>query len=119
MATVFIADDSPVARHRLCRALRAGGVYVIEASTTGEALRIDANAIDAAILDLDLGDGDGVTLAEWLRAKRSELPLAFYSSETEGPLFLRAKAMATIFPKEQCDEAAAWAITASKKLSRA
>jgi CheY-like chemotaxis protein len=75
---------------------------------------IDAFAIDAALLDLDLGDGDGATVAEMLRAKRGDLPLAFFSSETIGPMFSRATALATVFSKESPDAAIAWAIEATR-----
>ena len=111
MPTVLLADDSPVARHQLGKRLRDAGAVVIEATSAKDACEIDPDGIDAALLDLDLGDGDGVKVAETLLAQRADLPLAFFSSETEGALFLRAKAIAQIFSKERVDDAVAWAIS--------
>ncbi|MEO8878341.1 MAG: response regulator, partial [Polyangiaceae bacterium] len=115
MPTVLIADDSAVVRLTLSSRLRASGVTVIEAGSMSAALRVDITAIDAALLDIDLGDGDGVTVAEALRAQRADLPLAFFSSETNEPIFSRAASLATIFSKGAVSEAVAWALTATSR----
>lgn len=114
MATVLIADDSPVALHLLRTGLRAEGLTVIEATTAKDAEAIDPSSIDAAVLDLDFGDGDGATVAETLRARRSDLPLAFFSSETNGPIFLRASAISIVFSKDRPADAVAWALAAAR-----
>ena len=111
MPTVLIADDSPVARHLLGQRLRDAGAIVIEATSAKDACEIDPNGIDAALLDLDLGDGDGVMVAQTLLAQRADLRLAFFSSETGGALFLQATSIAQIFSKERVDDAVAWAIS--------
>ncbi len=111
MPTVLVVDDSAVARHLLGVKLRAAGAVVIEATSVNDAREIDPDGLDAALLDLDLGNGDGVEVATLLLAQRADLPLAFFSSETSGPLFLRAKAIAQIFSKENSDDAVAWAIS--------
>jgi CheY-like chemotaxis protein len=110
MAKVLVADDSPVARHLLGSKLRAEGLDVVEATNAKDAAAVDPSSIDAALLDLDLGDGDGVTVAEALRAKRSDLPLAFFSSETNGPIFFRASALSIVFSKDRATDAVAWAL---------
>ncbi|MEO7110896.1 MAG: response regulator [Polyangiaceae bacterium] len=114
MPTVLIADDSPVALHLLGKSLRASGLTVIETTCAHDASVIDPFTIDAALLDLDLGDGDGATVAETLRAKRADLPVAFFSSETKGPIFSRATALATVYSKENADAAVAWAIEVTR-----
>jgi CheY-like chemotaxis protein len=111
MPTILIADDSPVVLHLLRTKLHAAGAIVMEATSAKDARAIDPDGIDAALLDLDLGDGTGVQVAEALLEQRPDLPLAFFSSETEGLLFLRAAAIAQIFSKENADAAVAWAIS--------
>jgi CheY-like chemotaxis protein len=113
MPTVLIADDSPVALHLLGTSLRAAGLGVVEATSARAASAVDPFAIDAALLDIDLGDGDGATVAESLRAKRADLPVAFFSSETKGPIFLRATALSVVFSKDRAADALAWAVAAA------
>jgi CheY-like chemotaxis protein len=111
MPTILIVDDSPVVLQLLRTKLHAAGAIVIEASSTSDACAIDPDGIDAALLDLDLGDGTGVHVAETLLAQRADLPVAFFSSETEGPLFMQATSIAEVFSKENADDAVAWAVS--------
>lgn len=99
MPTVLVVDDSPVARLALSRALRAAGFAVVEASSVAEGGRHDPDAVDLAVLDLDLGDGDGVELLEALRAGRPGLPAVFFSGGAPAPLLRRAEALSRVFRK--------------------
>jgi CheY-like chemotaxis protein len=114
MPTVLIADDSPVALHLLRTKLRAAGAIVLEVTCAKDACAIDPDGIDAALLDLDLGDGTGVHVAERLLEQRADLPIAFFSSETNGPIFSRATVLSTVFSKDHVDDAVAWALAAAR-----
>jgi CheY-like chemotaxis protein len=66
---VLIVDDYPGLIELYDLALRARGVEVIGASTAGQAMTVAATQrLDAVVLDCELPDGDGVALAERLRA---------------------------------------------------
>ena len=106
---VLVADDSAVARHVLCARLVAAGVTVVEASNVAEATAIDPHSVQAAVLDLDLGDGDGVSLARVLHAKRPDLPVAFFTSEDGTALALEAAKVGPVFPKTRPEDAVEWA----------
>jgi DNA-binding response OmpR family regulator len=104
---VLIADDSAVARLTIVRRLRARAFHVVEADSAATARAADATALTCALLDLDLGDGDGVEVAVALRAVAPNLPVAFFSAESEGsPLALRAAAMGSVFHKPDALDAA-------------
>ncbi len=110
MPKILIADDSLVVRHALRARLVAKGAEVIATGGFVEANAVDVADIDAALLDLDLGDGDGLTLYHALRAKRPTLPIAFFSSEDDTPLGNDARMLTTVFSKDRLDDAIAWAL---------
>lgn len=112
--TVLVADDSPVARHAVASRLGAQ-VTVVTAASYAEAAHIDATSLDAAVLDLDLGDGDGVTLARDLLAAKASLPIAFFTGEVEGPLVSAARSLGPVFAKTKPADAIAWALAACQK----
>jgi CheY-like chemotaxis protein len=105
---VLIADDSPVARVALSRRVRAAGLEVDEHDSAASAMSVDPGTLACALLDFDLGDGFGIDVAIRLRATRSELPIAFFTttdpSETD-----RARAFGPVFAKpDELDAAVAW-----------
>lgn len=106
---VLLADDSAVARLTLSRQLRGEGVEVIEADSCAAAKALDPAAFDCALLDYDLGDGLGPEIAAHLRAARSALPVAFFSSEAQESIRAKTEPFGPLFakPKEQ-DAAVAW-----------
>jgi DNA-binding NtrC family response regulator len=84
--TVLVVDDDASLR-LLCRVnLELDGYRVLEAGSLveGEASLADAAEIDAVLLDLHLGDGDGRTLLASLVGERPPVAL-FTGSETIGP----------------------------------
>jgi two-component system KDP operon response regulator KdpE len=83
--TVLVVDDDASLR-LLCRVnLELDGYRVLEAGTKAEgAARLADGSIDAVLLDLHLGDGDGRDLLESLGDQRPPVAL-FTGSETIGP----------------------------------
>src|SRR3954451_19837309 len=69
-ASVLVVDDDPVFRRLARRMLTAGGLVVIaEADTVAAAMDVAREVRpDAALVDVGLPDGDGVTLASYIAA---------------------------------------------------
>ena len=99
MRTVLVADDSSVARHTVVRRLSAHDLNVHEEASARGASSLDASAFACAVLDIDFGDGDGASVAEALRASAPALPVAFFSSDADGTLVDRARALGPILKK--------------------
>ncbi|MBO6935979.1 MAG: response regulator transcription factor [Deltaproteobacteria bacterium] len=81
---VLIADDEKMARKRLRRLLEtAGGVTIVSEARSGEeaAAALDPESIDAAILDIDMPDLDGLQLAEL--AGRRGIPVIFVTAHEQ------------------------------------
>jgi len=96
---VLVADDSPIALRVLTRTLADHGLPVRAVSSASEARAVDTRGVAVAVLDLDLGDGSGVDVAEALRAARPVLPIAFFSSGASPAVVARARAIGPIFDK--------------------
>jgi FixJ family two-component response regulator len=106
MPAVFVVDDSAVARLAVTRRLRAEGFEVIEQSTASLPEEEIIERLACALLDLDLGDSNGCDLARSLRARRGDLPIAFFSGTASAELLERAGALGPIFAKPAELEAA-------------
>lgn len=108
-ARVLIADDSAVARLSLVRRVRAEGLEVIEEDSARTAGDVDAKHLSCALLDLDLGDGDGTDVAVRLRAGNGGLPIAFFTSTQTPDVVARAAAIGPVFAKpDELDAAIDW-----------
>jgi two-component system, OmpR family, KDP operon response regulator KdpE len=80
---VLACDDEPQILRALTVLLRADGFAVLTAGTMDEALDIaSVSAVDAAIVDLVLPDGDGLELCRRLR-EWSEMPIIILSAVGE------------------------------------
>ncbi|MBS2020417.1 MAG: response regulator [Deltaproteobacteria bacterium] len=109
MRAVLIADDSPVVRVSVVRRVRAAGLDVVEEASAAGASAVDATSLSCALLDLDLGDGDGTEVAERLRASEGELPIAFFSSTRTPEILARASTFGPVFAKpDELDQAIDW-----------
>ncbi len=109
MPTVLLVDDSAVARHAVARRLIAEGFVVHEAGSAAEARAVTLSGLDCAILDVDLPDGDGPSLAAELRAARPALPIAFFTAGAAADLVTRSQAHGPVFAKPLLDPLIAWA----------
>ncbi len=115
--TVLVADDSPVARHAVTRRLRAEGYEVVEIGSAAAAPRPGQRVdVACALLDLDLGDGDGRDVARALRAARPDLPIAFFSASSAEDVVTDARRLGPVFTKpSQLDAAIDWVLGATRR----
>lgn len=111
MPIALVVDDSQVALRALARRLGAEGFEVRAELTAAKAREIDPGDLACAVIDLELadGDGDGTELAAVLRARRSSLPIAFFTAGASPELLGRAHVFGPIFTKPNLDAIAAWA----------
>jgi DNA-binding response OmpR family regulator len=106
---VLVADDSAVARLTLARRVRAAGFEVVERDSLASTADIDPTTLAGAVLDFDLGDGFGIDVAARLRAAAVDLPIAFFTSTTDGDVVRRAAAFGPVFAKpDELEAAIAW-----------
>ncbi len=107
--TALIADDTELARTAVVRRLSADGVSCVEASSAAAATAIDPSTICCALLDLDLGDGNGVDVAVALQKRAPGLRVAFFTAGSSPDILARATALAPVFGKpDDLERAVAW-----------
>lgn len=109
MAHVLLIDDSPAARHAIAKRLKAAGFEVHEMGSAAEARAADLGPFACAVVDVELADGDGPSLAVELHAKRPELPVAFFTASSSPDVHERAKGQGPVFTKPNLDPLLAWA----------
>jgi CheY-like chemotaxis protein len=108
---ILVADDSAVARLALTRKLRAAGLEVIERASAAEAKRVTSDEIACALLDLDLGDGEGTDVADALRGGEGDLPIAFFTASSSDDAIERALERGPVFRKpEELESAVHWVL---------
>jgi DNA-binding response OmpR family regulator len=108
---VYIADDSEVVRSALERRLTAEGVRVHSGGSAADSRSVTTRGFACALLDLDLGDGNGVDVAELLRVHQPDLAVAFFSAGASDAVTARARALGPIFRKpDDLEGAIAWVL---------
>jgi DNA-binding response OmpR family regulator len=107
---VLVADDSLLTRGILSARIAKAGFEVLLCNSVASAEAVDATQLSCALLDLDLGDGEGTEVAATLRAVSPELPIAFFSgSATAQP---NAQALGPVFAKpDELEDAVRWVCT--------
>ena len=113
MPTVLLIDDSPAARHVIAKRLQAAGFDVTELGTAADARTIDLTPFACAVVDVELADGDGPSLAVELHAKRADLPVAFFTATPSPDVHSRAQGQGPVFTKPNLDPLLVWAKGAS------
>jgi CheY-like chemotaxis protein len=84
--TILVLDDSQCLRDALCGGLRAMGIEPIGAETLAEGRALtDQHAPDAALVDILLPDGDGLTLAVELARSHPRTQVIVMSGMELGP----------------------------------
>jgi len=107
---VLVVDDSKVARAAVAARLERLGVDVEGAAGCVDGAAVDLGGVDAAILDLELGDGTGVDLARTLLSADAGLPIAFLTSAPRSRLAIEARELGPVFEKgPEMSDAVAWA----------
>lgn len=101
--TVLIVDDSKLARIVVGKAIAAlqPEWSRIEAGNADEAWAlIESHAFDLAVLDFNMPGRDGLDLAEELRARFPEMPIAVATANVQDEIVARARAAnAAFIPK--------------------
>ena len=98
--TVLIVDDSKLARIVAGKALAElqPEWRRIEAGSAEQALEIvAAEPIDIALIDFNMAEKDGLTLAAELRALHADMPLAIITANIQDEVVARARAVGAAF----------------------
>jgi DNA-binding NarL/FixJ family response regulator len=109
---VAIVEDQPLYRQMLSGLLQAAPGVTVVASAAGfsEGARLEAGSFDVALIDIDLGDGDGFDLGQLFRAANDSVRIVVLSAVD---VSYRMLSLAD-------DEAAAWSyLSKSAALSAA
>ena len=114
MPSVLLVDDSAVARRAVARRLSVEGFQVHEAGSAAEARGVALAGLACAILDVELSDGDGPSLAGELLAVRASLPIAFFTAGASAELVAASMARGPVFMKPTLDPLIAWAHRSSQ-----
>ncbi|MFO0676030.1 MAG: response regulator [Polyangiaceae bacterium] len=107
----LVADDSAVVRTLVRRRAEKAGVALVVAESFADGVnRIrDDGPYDAALFDLDLGDGTGPDLAARFRASWPDAPFAFFTGGATATVAEAARALGPSFGKpDGLDDAFAW-----------
>lgn len=95
---VLLVEDDPELARTVERILVRYGHVTHAVSTVGAADAV-AESFDCAILDLDLPDGSGVSIAEQLLDRGQVGAVVFFSACTEADIVARATALGPFVPK--------------------
>jgi DNA-binding NtrC family response regulator len=108
MPTVLVVDDSPLIRRTLATRFSTAGFDVREASSVNTARAVACDGIGCAVIDLQLGDGDGTDLATALLARRPGLAIAFFTGGGAPALVESARCRGPVFLKPDVEALLAW-----------
>lgn len=82
MTTVLLVDDDADLRGMLCETLEDAGFHVLSASGGRAALEIvKREALDAAVTDIVMADGEGIEFILKAKAARPTLPVIAMSAK--------------------------------------
>lgn len=97
---VLVVDDSKLARINAGKALKAlqPDWQKIEAGSAAEAIEIFANQqVDVALIDFNMAERDGLSLAAELRERFPNLPIALITANIQDEIIARARAINASF----------------------
>jgi CheY-like chemotaxis protein len=106
---ILYVDDSPLARAAASRLLGSHGFEVLVASSGAEARAVDPTRLTGALLDLEVGEECGTTIAQALLDRSPSLPVAFLTAAERAALLEEARGLGPVFSKAtETDQALAW-----------
>ena len=95
---VLIVEDEFLLRADAAEFMENSGFTVYEASNADEAVALmQRGGIDLAVLDFNMPGRNGLDLAEILRAKHPDLPIALATANVQDELIARARAIGAAF----------------------
>ena len=100
---ILLVDDHPSVRSGIKRAIESAGMSCCgEAASRSEAFaQIAHKSPDAVILDLNLPDGSGLDLVQWIRKHSQEMAIVILTmSDEESHLIAAMRAGASAFVKK-------------------
>ena len=100
MAEILVVEDYPPMALLLTRMLRKLGHRVEREFSTKGALRHE-RVFEHAVLDIDLPDGDGVTLAEQLLSRRRVNSFVFFTATKDAFTLSRAARLGLVVNKSE------------------
>ncbi|HWU25770.1 MAG TPA: response regulator [Rhizomicrobium sp.] len=92
--TILIVDDSPTIRDMLHQTLSGAGYHIVEARDGNEGIRkLDTDAIDCIITDVNMPNLDGLEMIEQVRRdpRHNAVPILVLTTETAPALKTRAR----------------------------
>ncbi len=95
---VLLVEDDPLVLRSLTRHLRSRGLSCTAVHSVEEALR-SKEIFSAAIIDINLPDGCGLSLFEQLQARGQSLVPIFFSATADADEVARAEALGQFVPK--------------------
>jgi CheY-like chemotaxis protein len=108
LTSVLIVDDSKLARIVVGKALSAVHPHWerVEAANAAEALDLLASRdVDVVILDYNMPGQNGLELAEELRRRRPDMPIAVATANIQDEIIARARATNAAFVAKPITEA--------------
>ncbi len=110
-AHVLLVDDSPLVVHAVSKRLRELAISAVVYDSVASSVGATLADVACALLDLELADGDGVAIANHLRATAPNVAIAFFSGGAPDDLRARASALGRVFTKpDDLEEAIAWIV---------
>ena len=100
---ILLVDDHPSVRSGIKRAIESAGMSCCgEAATRSEAFaQIAHKSPDGVILDLNLPDGSGLDIVQWIRKHSKEMAIVILTmSDEEGHIIAAMRAGASAFVKK-------------------
>jgi DNA-binding NarL/FixJ family response regulator len=100
---ILLVDDHPSVRSGIKRAIESAGMSCCgEAASRSEAFaQIAHKSPDAVILDLNLPDGSGLDIVQWIRKHSKEMAIVILTmSDEESQLIAAMRAGASAFVKK-------------------
>jgi CheY-like chemotaxis protein len=117
MTTVLIVDDSKLARIVMGKALAAlqPDWRKLEAGNADEALAmLEKEPVDVIVLDFNMPGRNGLELAEELRARLPDMPIALATANVQDEVVARARAAGVTFvPKPVTEDGLRGFVTAA------